>query len=54
MVEIKIYTTERYGIPTDNYWIQMQFQMEVCDLDECDFFETRMKSGGRVLRRHDE
>jgi hypothetical protein len=39
----KIYTTERSGIPTDNYWIQMQFQMEVCDLDECDFFETRMK-----------
>jgi hypothetical protein len=44
MVEIKnIYNREIDGIPTDNYWIQMQFQMEVCDLDECDFFETRMK-----------
>jgi hypothetical protein len=38
-----IYNREIDGIPTDNYWIQMQFQMEVCDLDECDFFETRMK-----------
>jgi hypothetical protein len=44
MVEIKnIYNREIDGIPTDNYWIQMQFQMEVCDLDECDFSETRMK-----------
>jgi hypothetical protein len=23
------------------YWIQMQVQMEVCDLHECDFLETR-------------
>ena len=23
------------------YWIQMQLQMEVCDLDECDFLETK-------------
>lgn len=44
MVEIKnIYNREIDGIPTDNYWIQMQFQMEVCELDECDFFETRIK-----------
>ena len=23
------------------YWIQMQIQMEVCNLNECDFLETR-------------
>jgi len=28
------------GIPKKDYWIQMQLQMEVWDLDECDFFET--------------
>jgi hypothetical protein len=31
------------GIPLEAYWIQMQVQMEVCDLDECDFFETQFK-----------
>ena len=29
------------GVPKMEYWIQMQVQMEVCDLDECDFLETR-------------
>jgi putative phage-type endonuclease len=29
------------GIPLKEYWIQMQAQMEVCDLDECDFLETK-------------
>jgi hypothetical protein len=29
------------GIPKKEYWIQMQLQMEVCDLDECDFLETK-------------
>ena len=29
------------GIPKKEYWVQMQLQMEVCDLDECDFFETK-------------
>jgi putative phage-type endonuclease len=28
-------------IPKTDYWIQMQLQMEVCDLDECDFLETK-------------
>tara|TARA_B100001287_G_scaffold114254_1_gene96135 strand:+ start:506 stop:1816 length:1311 start_codon:yes stop_codon:yes gene_type:complete len=28
------------GIPKKEYWVQMQLQMEVWDLDECDFFET--------------
>ena len=29
------------GIPKDEYWIQMQMQLEVCDLDCCDFLETK-------------
>lgn len=44
MLEIKnIVNREITGIPLEAYWIQMQFQMEVCGLDECDFFETRFK-----------
>ena len=31
------------GIPKKDYWVQMQMQMECCDLDECDFLETRFK-----------
>lgn len=29
------------GNPKRDYWIQMQFQMGVCKLNECDFLETR-------------
>ena len=29
------------GIPKVEYWVQMQLQMEVCNLNECDFLETR-------------
>jgi putative phage-type endonuclease len=29
------------GEPIPDYWIQMQMQMEVCDIDACDFLETR-------------
>ena len=44
MVEIKnIVNREITGIPKQDYWIQMQIQMEVCDLDDCDFVETRFK-----------
>jgi len=44
MVEIKnIVNREITGDPLDEYWIQMQIQMEVCDLDICDFVETRIK-----------
>lgn len=31
------------GNPKKEYWIQMQLQMEVCDLNECDFLETTFK-----------
>ena len=42
MLEIKnIVNREINGIPKIEYWIQMQLQMETCDLDECDFLETR-------------
>jgi putative phage-type endonuclease len=44
MIEIKnIVNREINGIPKEEYWIQMQIQMETCDLDECDFMETRYK-----------
>ena len=44
MLEIKnIVNREIDGIPKKEYWIQMQLQMETCDLDECDFLETRFK-----------
>jgi hypothetical protein len=42
MLEIKnIVNREITGVPKEEYWIQTQIQMEVCDLDECDFMETR-------------
>lgn len=44
MVEIKnIVNRIIDGIPLVEYWIQMQIQMEVCDLDECDFVETKFR-----------
>ena len=42
MVEVKnIVNRDITGIPKPEYWIQMQLQMEVCMLNECDFLETR-------------
>ena len=42
MLEVKnIVNREITGIPKHEYWVQMQFQMEVCELEECDFLETR-------------
>ena len=44
MLEVKnIVNREITGIPSDMYWIQMQIQMETCDLNECDFIETQFK-----------
>ena len=44
MVEIKNpVSREITGIPKEEYWIQMQLQMETCDLNECDFLETSFK-----------
>ena len=44
MLEIKNpVSREITGIPKEDYWIQMQLQMEVCNLDICDFLETLIK-----------
>ncbi len=44
MLEIKnVVNREINGIPSMPYWIQMQIQMEVCNLEECDFIETAFK-----------
>ncbi len=44
MIEVKnIVNREITTIPKEEYWIQMQIQMETCDLNECDFIETRFK-----------
>jgi putative phage-type endonuclease len=42
MLEIKNpVSREITGTPKHEYWVQMQLQMEVCDLDTCDFWETK-------------
>lgn len=42
MLEIKnVVNREITGIPKKEYWIQMQLQMSVCKLNECDFLETK-------------
>ena len=42
MLEIKnIVNREIDSIPKVAYWVQMQLQMETCDLNECDFLETQ-------------
>jgi hypothetical protein len=44
MLEIKnIVNREIDGVPLEEYWIQMQLQMQVCKCKECDFLETRFK-----------
>ena len=44
LVEVKNPISRKLtGTPKKDYWIQMQIQMEVWDLDECDFLETVFK-----------
>lgn len=44
MLEIKnIVNRDIIDEPKKEYWVQMQLQMEVCNLNECDFLETRFK-----------
>ena len=44
MLEIKFpYSRTITGIPSLHYWMQMQLQLEVCDLDICDFLECTLK-----------
>jgi putative phage-type endonuclease len=51
MLEIKnVYSRTLTGIPLYGYWVQCQIQMEVCDLEYCDFFECDMD----ISRGHDK
>lgn len=44
MVEIKNRVSKDItGIPSLAYWVQTQIQMEVCELEYCDLFETSFK-----------
>ena len=44
MVEIKCpYSRKITGIPKYEYWCQVQGQLEVCDLERCDFIECCIK-----------
>ena len=43
MLEIKcLYSRKLTGIPKYNYWIQMQIQLETCNLEYCDFLECKI------------
>ena len=55
MLEIKnIVNREITGIPKKEYWIQTQLQMEVCDLDECDFLETKFVEYENSIAYYDD
>jgi putative phage-type endonuclease len=44
MIEVKnIVNRKITGNPLEAYWVQMQMQMEVCNLNVCNFIETRFK-----------
>ena len=55
MLEIKN-PKSRYidGIPKDEYWVQMQLQMEVCDLNYCDFLETKFIEYDNAMEYYDD
>ena len=43
MLEIKCPPNRQItGIVPHGYWVQMQLQLEVCDLNECDYLECRI------------
>ena len=44
MLEIKcLYSRNLTGLPKYIYWVQCQIQLEVCNLEYCDFFECNLK-----------
>jgi putative phage-type endonuclease len=44
MLEIKCPPSRKItGIPPSHYWCQVQGQLEVCELDRCDFLECNLK-----------
>lgn len=47
MIEIKCpYSRVPSGKPKIQYWIQMQQQMECCDMDQCDFLDVVIREYG--------
>lgn len=45
MLEIKcVYSRHITGLPSYKYWLQVQQQLEVCNLDKCDFFECDIRT----------
>jgi hypothetical protein len=47
MIEIKCpFSRIPTGIPELKYWIQMQIQMECCDMEECDFLDVKIAEYG--------
>ena len=55
MLEIKnVVNREITGVPSMAYWIQMQVQMEVCDLDDCNFIETQFKEYPEAVTTADD
>jgi putative phage-type endonuclease len=55
MLEIKnVVNREITGIPSLAYWVQMQVQMEVCDLDDCHFVETQFKEYPEAVTTADD
>ena len=42
------------GIPKKMYWVQMQLQMEVCNLNECDFLETKFAEYENAKQFHED
>lgn len=54
MVEIKCPPSrEITGIPPRYYWIQVQGQLEVCDLDRCDFLECKIEEYSGSVEHED-
>jgi putative phage-type endonuclease len=55
MLEIKNpVSREITGVPKKEYWIQMQLQMETCNLDDCDFLETKFVEYESVTQFHED
>jgi putative phage-type endonuclease len=55
MLEIKnVVNREITGVPSMAYWIQMQVQMEVCDLNDCNFIETQFKEYPEAVTTADD
>jgi putative phage-type endonuclease len=43
MIEIKNIVNREITVPSEAYWVQVQIQLEVCNLPFCHFVETRFK-----------